>query len=71
MSLESRKEENKQKIFEDLAEEKEVYFLNLAPELKTTENELNSIYDAGDGLHFKQETYDVILQYIKTHQVPE
>lgn len=55
----------------NLAEEKEVYFLNLAPELKTTENELNSIYDTGDGLHFKQETYDVILQYIKTHQVPE
>ena len=54
-----------------LAFEKDVYYLDVASVMKQADNTLADEYDDGGGLHFTSRTYDVIMNYIKNHPIPE
>ena len=55
----------------ELAEEKDVYFLDTSSVLKDSNNALNPLYDSGDGLHFGKAAYTALLNYICTHMIVE
>lgn len=44
-------------------------YINIHDELTDSKGKLNRNYDSGDGIHINQETYDVILDYIKNNPV--
>ena len=52
-----------------LADEKSVYFVDLNTALKGNDGKLASERSDGDGMHFKKDTYDIMLDYILTHVV--
>ena len=52
-----------------LADEKSVYFVDLNTALKGNDGKLASERSDGDGMHFKKDTYDTMLDYILTHVV--
>lgn len=54
-----------------LAFEKNVYYLDVASVMKQADNTLADEYDDGGGLHFTSRAYDVIMNYIKNHPIPE
>ena len=54
-----------------LAFEKKVYYLDVASVMKQADNTLAEEYDDGGGLHFTSRAYDVIMNYIKNHPIPE
>ena len=54
-----------------LAFEKDVYYLDVASVMKQADNTLAEEYDDGGGLHFTSRAYDVIMNYIKNHPIPE
>lgn len=56
---------------QQLAKEKQIFFLNTAEALKNEEGALEEAYDAGDGLHMSREAYKVILRYIREHPAPD
>ena len=55
----------------ELAFEKGVYYLDVASVMKQADNTLAEEYDDGGGLHFTSRAYDVIMNYIKNHPIPE
>ncbi len=55
----------------DLADEKDVYFLDPSSVLKGSNNALNPLYDSGDGLHFGRAAYSALLNYFCTHMIVE
>jgi len=52
-----------------LADDKAVYFVDLNTALKGNDGKLASERSDGDGMHFKKDTYDIMLDYILTHVV--
>ncbi len=55
----------------ELAENKEVSYLNLYELIADEDGQMNEKYDSGDGLHFNTKTYDDIYDYIIHHPVTE
>lgn len=53
-----------------LAKEKKLYFLNINEILTSSNGQIKSEYDAGDGLHYNKNAYDAIMKYIISHPVP-
>ena len=51
----------------ELAQNKEVRYLNTAEVLKGADGNLPDAYQNGDGIHLTAEGYRVILDYIRTH----
>ena len=51
----------------ELAQNKEVRYLNTAEALKGVDGNLPDAYQNGDGIHLTAEGYRVILDYIRTH----
>lgn len=51
----------------ELAQNKEVRYLNTAETLKGADGNLPDAYQNGDGIHLTAEGYRVILDYIRTH----
>ena len=56
---------------QDIAQECNVYYLDTQSVLKDENGYLRSEYSVGDGIHISKEGYQVILQFIRTHPVPE
>ncbi len=54
----------------DLAKEKGLYYLNIAPMLTDENGSMKKEYDSGDGLHYKSSAYKDILEFIIHHPVP-
>jgi len=54
----------------EIANEKDVYYLNIASDLKDASGVMNPSYDSGDGIHYNKSGYTAIMNYIKTHAVP-
>ena len=54
----------------ELAKEKGIYYLDTASVLKDENNSMNYAYNCGDGLHYNETGYNVVMQYIKSHPVP-
>jgi lysophospholipase L1-like esterase len=54
----------------DMAKEKGLYYLNIAPALKDDNGSIKKEYDSGDGLHYKSSAYKDILDFIIHHPVP-
>jgi lysophospholipase L1-like esterase len=52
---------------QELAQNKEVRYLNTAEALKGADGNLPDAYQNGDGIHLTAEGYRVILDYIRTH----
>lgn len=50
-----------------MANDKEVYFVDLNTALKNNEGKLDTDMAQKDGLHFQSSTYDIMLEYIMTH----
>lgn len=53
------------------AKERGIYYLDTESVLKDTYNSMKYEYNNGDGLHYNQEAYDAVFDYILTHPVPE
>lgn len=58
------------RLLQQLAEEKGMYYLNTAEALKNVDGALDARYDRGDGLHFSNAASDAIIDYFMTHAVP-
>ena len=56
---------------QDVARECNVYYLDTQSVLKDENGYLRSEYSVGDGIHISKEGYLVILQYIRTHAIPD
>lgn len=56
---------------QQLAGQKQLFFLNTAEALKDETGALDEAYDAGDGLHMSREAYKVIIRYIREHPAPD
>lgn len=56
---------------QDVARECNVYYLDTQSVLKDENGYLRSEYGVGDGIHISREGYLVILQYIRTHAIPD
>ncbi len=56
---------------QDIARECNVYYLDTESVLKDENGYLRSEYSVGDGIHISREGYQVILQFIRTHPIPE
>lgn len=56
---------------QDIAQECNVYYLDTESVLKDENGYLRSEYSVGDGIHISRDGYQVILQYIRTHPIPE
>lgn len=56
---------------QDIARECNVYYLDTQSVLKDENGYLRSEYSVGDGIHISREGYQVILQFIRTHPIPE
>ena len=55
-----------------IAAENGCYYLNTQSILKDSNNCLKAEYcNSSDGIHLKKEAYEAILQYIRTHAVPD
>ena len=54
----------------DMAQEKGLYYLNVASILKDDNGGIKKGYDSGDGLHYRASAYNDILDYIIHHPVP-
>ena len=52
-----------------LANEKEVFYLNTISALLNERGYLNNDYCNGDGIHISREGFNVILDYIRTHAI--
>lgn len=56
---------------QEIARECNVYYLDTQSVLKDENGYLRSEYGVGDGIHISREGYQVILQFIRTHPIPE
>lgn len=56
---------------QDIAQECNVYYLDTESVLKDENGYLRSEYSVGDGIHISREGYEIILQYIRTHPIPD
>ena len=54
-----------------MANSKELYFVDINTALKGNDGKLPAEWSAGDGMHFKKDTYSVMLDYILKHTVRE
>lgn len=52
-----------------IAEEKEVFYLDISDAMKDSNNQLLSVYDSGDGIHFSFTGYSVVYDGICRHGV--
>lgn len=64
-------DDNNVALVELCKEFKDVYYLDVASVMKQGDNSLAAEYDDGGGLHFKSAAYAVIINYIKSHPIPE
>ena len=55
----------------DLAEELGCFYLDTDRVMKDEDGSLLSEYNDGDGLHYNEDGYAAILEYVKTHVVPQ
>ena len=55
----------------ELASEEEVYYLNTISALVNEKGYLTNSYCNGDGIHISPEGFEVILDYIRTHRIPD
>lgn len=55
----------------ELAEEKEIYYLDIDTLLTDDYNGMKQEYNCGDGLHYNKTAYVDVMDYILTHPVPE
>lgn len=55
----------------DLAEEKGIYYVDSNKCLKDDYNSLKDEYNSGDGLHYTQDGYAQVAEYIRSHPVTE
>ena len=55
----------------DLAEKKGIYYVDSNKCLKDDYNSLKDEYNSGDGLHYTQDGYAQVAEYIRSHPVTE
>ena len=53
-----------------LADDKGLYYLDTQSVLKDEYNQMKQEYNDGDGLHYAQEGYEAVMQYMLSHPVP-